>query len=144
MPEEEYPHVNPGTGLPNISPSYFPAFRVKMPPPPIGQGNWRYAPIVFSIQTTPTVRVPPFEIPPGPTPPDVDEPGEEETEAEFMLRCVTEHLQEGIHYTDAVKNCEKIWEDSREEEVDEHSAPAPMSAAQATRTPPPKHRRRKK
>jgi len=69
------PPVDPGTGLPNINPAYFPAFAMTWvtPPsggfPPVGSGMFQTGPVVVPIQRLPTVRVPPFTIGPAPTPP---------------------------------------------------------------------------
>jgi hypothetical protein len=66
--------VNPSTGLPNINPSYFPAFTqtwVIPPFPPVGDGNFAFGPIVVSVQRLPTVRVPPYTVGPAPAPPPI-------------------------------------------------------------------------
>jgi hypothetical protein len=65
--------VNPSTGLPNSNPAYFPAFTptwvVNSSFPPIGQGNFGFAPVVVAVQRLPTVRVPPYTVSPSPAPP---------------------------------------------------------------------------
>lgn len=65
--------VDPSTGLPNISPAFFPAFAptwvISSGMPPIGQGNFQFATVVVAIQRLPTVRVPPFVVGPSPVAP---------------------------------------------------------------------------
>ena len=125
--------VNPGTGLPNINPAYFPAFTTPIIIPTTAW-DWQYAPPVISLQQGPTVRVPPFVMPPAPSPPTPPAPETDEELEDFLTRCTTYLEGEGVDGATAEAACQGAWDEA-------HPLTAPLAAS--TNGNGPKKRRRK-